>query len=53
MSVNQPQVRKQKLIWSSIRNRLNISLHQENNVIAVFQEIFGCIFEQVKMRWMS
>ena len=30
MSVNHPQVRKQKLIWSSIRNKLNISLHQEN-----------------------
>ena len=30
MSVNQPQVNKQKLIWSSIRNKLNISLHQEN-----------------------
>ena len=30
MSVNQPQERKDKLIWSSIRNRLNISLHQEN-----------------------
>ena len=28
MSVNQPQARKDKLIWSSIRNRLNISLHQ-------------------------
>ena len=28
MSVNQPQARKDKF-WSSIRNRLNISLHQE------------------------
>ena len=37
MSVNQAnqmnqvnQINKQKLIWSSIRNKLNISLHQEN-----------------------
>ena len=30
MSVNQNQINKQKLIWSSIRNKLNISLHQEN-----------------------
>ena len=29
MSVNHLQVRKKKLIWSSIRNKLNISLHQE------------------------
>ena len=30
MSVNANQINKQKLIWSSIRNKLNISLHQEN-----------------------
>ena len=30
MSLNQNQINKQKLIWSSIRNKLNISLHQEN-----------------------
>ena len=30
MSVNVNPINKQKLIWSSIRNKLNISLHQEN-----------------------
>ena len=30
MSVNANPINKQKLIWSSIRNKLNISLHQEN-----------------------
>ena len=33
MSVNQNPVNKQKLIWSSIRNKLNISLHQENLLV--------------------
>ena len=30
MSVNQIRNNRQRLIWSSIRNRLNISLHEEN-----------------------
>ena len=32
VNINQPNpiINKQKLIWSSIRNKLNISLHQEN-----------------------
>ena len=30
MSVNQNPINRQKLIWSSIRNKLNISLHQRN-----------------------
>ena len=30
MSVNQNRNNRQRLIWSSIRNRLNISLHEEN-----------------------
>ena len=30
MSVNQNPLNKEKLIWSTIRNKINISLHQEN-----------------------
>ena len=30
MSLNQNPINKQKLIWSSIRSKLKISLHQEN-----------------------
>ena len=46
MSVNQPQIKKQKLIWSTIRNKLNISLHQENLLAFLRSQEIQAILQQ-------